>query len=162
VSRRGLIFLAVLALLVVPLACGDSGGEEQPEVRGEADSEDVRVIDEWADALRRGDVAAASRHFHVPSIAQNATAPIQLDTRSQVLLFNASLPCGAILTEAEDAGAFTIATFELTERPGPGECGAGTGGTARTAFRIERGLIVEWRRVVDEPREGDADDGPVV
>jgi hypothetical protein len=40
-----------------------------------------------------------------------------------------------------------IATFRLTERPGPGRCGAGTGELARTAFRIAGGEIVEWLRV---------------
>ena len=31
---------------------------------------------------------------------------------------------------------FTIATFKLTERPGPGECGNGVGETAKTAFVV--------------------------
>jgi hypothetical protein len=51
---------------------------------------------------------------------------------------------------AERAGDFTVATFVLQERPGPGTCGDGTGQTAMTAFVIEDGRIVEWRRVVDE------------
>ena len=44
-------------------------------------------------------------------------------------------------------GRFVLATFRLTERPGPGECGSGVGHTAQTDFVIEDGLIVEWRRV---------------
>ena len=37
-----------------------------------------------------------------------------------------------------------------------GDCGEGTGETAQTAFVIEDGEIVEWRRVVpaDEPAPG--------
>ena len=43
--------------------------------------------------------------------------------------------------------SWSLATFRLTERPGPGSCGTGTGATAQTAFLIEDGEIVEWRRV---------------
>ena len=55
-----------------------------------------------------------------------------------------------------------IATFELTERPGPGECGTGVGVLVRTAFRIEDGLIVEWRRVSNVPGSEQAPEGPLV
>jgi hypothetical protein len=54
-------------------------------------------------------------------------------------------------------GEILTATFELTERPGAGECGAGTGSRARTAFRIDNGKIAEWLRV---PAGGDGDGGP--
>ena len=40
-----------------------------------------------------------------------------------------------------------MATFRLTERPGPGTCGTGVGHTAQTEFVIKDGLIKEWRRV---------------
>ena len=39
----------------------------------------------------------------------------------------------------------------LTERPGPGTCGSGTGATARTAFRVKDGKITDWLRVQDLP-----------
>ena len=48
---------------------------------------------------------------------------------------------------AETQGEFTTATFRLTERPGPGTCGPGTGESAKTSFVIRDGKIVEWRRV---------------
>ena len=120
------------------------------------------MIRDWADDLRGGDLEAAADHFQLPSLAQNGTAPIELTTRDQVRAFNASLPCGAELTEAEDHGHFTIATFELTERPGGGECGTGVGETARTAFVIEDGLITRWIRVVDEDELAPPAEGPVV
>jgi hypothetical protein len=107
------------------------------------------VIKDWSDELRAGDVLAASKRFAVPSVVQNGTPPLALTDRRGVEAFNRSLPCGAKLTEAERSGRFTIATFELTERPGPGECGDGVGETAKTAFVIHNGLITEWRRVVD-------------
>jgi hypothetical protein len=51
-------------------------------------------------------------------------------------------------TELAPRGFF-IATFRLTERPGPGECGSGTGETARTAFRVRDDHITDWLRVRD-------------
>ena len=72
---------------------------------------------------------------------------LEIETVEQAELFNASLPCGAELTEAVTEGEFTTATFRLTERPGPGTCGQGADGTAQTSFVIEDGRIIEWRRV---------------
>lgn len=120
------------------------------------------MIKAWADDLRSGDLEAAADHFRVPSIAQNGTPALRLSTRENVLAFNASLPCGAELTRAEDHGQFTIATFELTERPGEGECGEGTGAEAKTAFVIEDGLITRWIRVVDEEDVPPPSEGPIV
>lgn len=152
------------ALLAMPLAslillgCGAEGNGDVDEIPGGADADEARVIDQWSDALREGDVDAAAEFFELPSIAQNGTPVLELDSREDAVTFNASLPCGAELTEAEDHGRFTIATFELTERPGAGKCGAGVGETAKTAFVIEEGLITRWIRVVDEeelpPAEG--------
>ena len=105
------------------------------------------MIRGWVDALRGGDVEAASDFFAIPSTAENGPVLMELDSRADVVRFNSSLPCGAKLVRAEDSGDFTTATFRLTERPGPGICGPGTGELAETAFMIEDGKIVEWRRV---------------
>jgi hypothetical protein len=105
------------------------------------------VIKDWADELRAGDVDAASDRFQIPATVENGTPPLQLTNRKEVVGFNESLPCGARLTKAETKGRFTVATFVLTERPGPGDCGAGVGETAQTAFVIRGGKISEWRRV---------------
>ena len=104
------------------------------------------MIDQWAKALAEGDLDAAAGYFEVPSVVQNGTAPLRLDSERDVVVFNASLPCGAELIRAETHGRYVLATFELTERPGPGECGDGVGAEARTAFVIEDGKIAEWRR----------------
>jgi hypothetical protein len=73
---------------------------------------------------------------------------IQIRNRSDALLFNESLPCGAELLRAEEEeGGQVIATFRLGERPGPGACGSGTGARAKTSFRIEEGKIALWQRV---------------
>ncbi len=112
----------------------------------DADPEDVEVIDAWATALAEGDVDAAAEYFAIPSTAENGPT-LRISSRGDARLFNASLPCGAVLVGAETQGAFTTATFELTERPGPGTCGDGVGNEAQTTFVIEDGEIAEWRRV---------------
>jgi hypothetical protein len=141
--------LAALALIAIAGCDGGSDSETTitaPDVPGGADSADVEVIRGWVDALRGGDVEAASDFFAIPSTAENGPVVMELDTRAAVVRFNRSLPCGAKLVRAEDTGDFTTATFRLTERPGPGVCGPGTGELAETAFKIEDGKIVDWRR----------------
>jgi hypothetical protein len=114
------------------------------------DPADVRIVRAWADTLRHGRVRAAARYFAIPSLVSNGTPPIKLETRAEAEFFNETLPCGARLIDTEPAPhGFFIATFRLTERPGPGECGSGTGETARTAFRIRDAHITDWLRVQD-------------
>jgi hypothetical protein len=142
--------LAGIAILITLAGCGGGDGGEsggEPEVAGDADPGDVRVIDAWVTALRRGDVDAAARYFAIPSAAENGALLIQIENLDDARRFNESLPCGARLVRAETQGQFTTATFRLTERPGPGSCGPGTGATAKTSFVIRGGKIVEWRRV---------------
>jgi hypothetical protein len=116
------------------------------------DPADVEVVRAWADALRRGDVHGAAEYFALPSLVANGTAPLKLETRAEARFFNRALPCGAEVIATEPAPhGFFIATFRLTERPGPGECGTGTGSTARTAFRVRDRHITDWLRVEDVP-----------
>jgi hypothetical protein len=160
---------AAIALLGL-LALGGCGGDEgsgdsaapgEPpsrEVTGDAEPGDVEVIEAWSEALREGDIDAAAGYFAIPSVAENGLL-LRIRSAGDARLFNQSLPCGATLVSAESQGDFTTATFELTERPGPGTCGQGTGGTAQTSFVIEDGKITEWRRVATaggEPATGEA------
>ncbi len=118
----------------------------------EVDPADVRVVRAWADSLRHGDVRGAAEYFALPSLVANGTTPLKLENREQVRLFNRALPCGAKVIGSEPAAhGFFIATFRLTERPGRGKCGSGTGETARTAFRIRDEHITDWLRVQDIP-----------
>ena len=155
---RPIPLLLTLALSVVTLGgCGDGEGSEpnQPpgdapateDVAGDADSADVEVISAWSEALRHGDIDAAAEEFAIPSVAENGQFLVRIESESDARAFNESLPCGGRLIRAEGEGDFTTATFRLTERPGPGTCGDGAGETAKTAFVIRDGLIVEWRRV---------------
>jgi hypothetical protein len=161
VTARAIGILGVLGVIALS-GCGSSGKEDSTTVGGGADPATVKVIKGWADELRAGDVSAASERFALPSVVQNGTLPLRLTTRGQVEAFNRSLPCGARLTDAVAADRFTIATFKLTERPGPGECGSGVGETAKTAFVVRKGLITQWRRVVDADQGTSTTQGPVV
>jgi hypothetical protein len=147
VTGRAIAVLTALGIAALS-GCGSSG-KDSTTIPGGASPGTVQVIKGWADELRAGDVAAASERFALPSVVQNGTPPLRLTTRGQVEAFNQSLPCGAKLTEAVAADRFTVATFVLTERPGPGQCGKGVGETAKTAFVVRKGLITQWLRVVD-------------
>jgi hypothetical protein len=152
--------IAIGALSLVLWSCNEAGGDSASdsstgsgagspsgEIPGGADPADAQLIERWASTLRRGDIDGAARFFAIPSVAENGPALIRIHDRDDARLFNASLPCGARLIAATAEGHFVIATFRLTERPGPGSCGTGAGQTARTAFVIEDGKFVEWRRV---------------
>jgi hypothetical protein len=159
VPGRAIAVLAVLGVAALS-GCGASDGESDT-IPGGADPATVQVIKGWADELRAGDIEAASKRFAIPSVVQNGTPALRLTNPASVRVFNQSLPCGAKLTGAVSTGKFTIATFELTERPGPGECGNGVGEKAKTAFVVRRGLITQWRRVVDTDQTT-TPQGPVV
>lgn len=161
---------AVAGIALALAACGGGGGDDErlslttpgakeerarpPDPVREVDEADVRVVRAWADTLRRGDVRGAARYFALPSVVANGTAPIRLDSRADVRFFNRTLPCGAKVIGTETAAnGFFIVTFRLTERPGAGSCGSGTGQTARAAFRVRDNLITDWLRVQDIEEE---------
>jgi hypothetical protein len=165
--------IAAVLLAVFLGACGSSGGDrfelrtpgtedgELPE-RAPTDGE-VAVIRGWSDALRAGHVNKAASYFALPVAVADGTNPLRpLADRAAVRQFNRGLPCGARLEETERGpNSLVIATFRLTERPGPGSCGEGTGHRAWTAFLIRDRLIVQWLRVANpegsepEPPSGD-------
>jgi hypothetical protein len=177
VPRRALVSTA-LCLAVPFAACGGSSSDEPGQARtqsvapevspaprnplelpagiplsatGPADAAGARVVRAWSKALREGDIAAATALWAVPSKVQNDTPVLTLSSRDYVRLFNASLPCGSVVTSAGGAGkGFTIATFRLTQRKGS-RCDAAAGATARSAILVRRGKIVEWYRLPDDP-----------
>lgn len=156
-------FGALTAVIATAAFAGCGGGSDSTstgEIPGGADPAKVQVIDDWASTLSEGDVAGAAAYFAIPSVAENGPALIHVRDSGDARLFNASLPCGATLVEADPEGEFIVATFRLTERPGPGTCGAGTGDTAKTAFVVEDGKIKEWRRVFDGGSAPPQDEGP--
>jgi hypothetical protein len=117
---------------------------------GPADGVATRTIRHWAQALRGGRIERAAALWALPAKIQNATPVITLRTRADVLIFNDSLTCGAVLTGTGGAGGYTIATFRLTERRGGhGQCGSGVGQRAQTAMQVRGGRIVGWYRLPD-------------
>lgn len=143
--RRFSLSLLLFALPILGCGGGDSQSTDTT-VPGGANPADVAVIEDWSRTLSEGDVEEAAGFFALPSVAENGLI-IEIDDLDDARLFNASLPCGARLVRARSEGDFTIATFRLSERPGPGVCGSGSGGEATTVFVIEGNEIVEWRRV---------------
>jgi hypothetical protein len=163
VVLTGLAVIASLGAAALFAACGGSGDDDSQEsadtsaaseIPGGADPADVQVIDDWSAALADGDVEGAAGYFAIPSVAQNGPVKVRIRDREDAERFNESLPCGARLVRAESEGEFVLATFELTERPGPGSCGSGTGEDAHTAFVIEDDKIVEWRRAIAASIDG--------
>lgn len=170
-SRTSPALLAALALAVAVAGCGggsdgnDGGGSTAARTprttpggsgttpgggapRG-VDADALAVVRAWASTLQRGDVNGAARFFALPSAVSNGTRPVALRTRAQARAFNRSLPCGADVVSARAAAdGFFVVTFRLTERPG-GDCGDGTGNSARAAFHVSDGLIDHWLRVED-------------
>lgn len=140
---------------VSPHATVANGAGGSPAT-GRVEADDERVIREWSNALRRGDVRAASRYFRVPSSVANGGNPLTLRSRAAVRYFNRTLPCGAkLIATTPGRAGFVEATFRLTERPGKGTCAGGAGGTARVAFLIKKGLIIYWIRIPDSGEESD-------
>jgi hypothetical protein len=141
-SRPGV--LAPLAIAAV-LACAGCGSPT-----------DVSVIRGWAGALAAGDLDKAASYFALPAIVANGTPPVRITTRGEAREFNQLLPCGGQVVATARHAPYIYATFRLTNRPG-GDCGAGTGGLAATAFLIRDGKIAEWRRL---PNPGSGQPAP--
>jgi hypothetical protein len=175
-SARPSLFLAAMAAGVLA-GCGSGGTASHsrsqsrstnrpaapaPEpARTPADPASVRVIRAWSTTLRHGDVHGAARYFALPSemiYGQDRSGQLNgvaIHTRVQAEAANAALPCGAVFISADRRGRYVNALFLLTDRPGPGGgCGSGTGLTARTAFVITKGHIVQWVRAPNEPGDG--------
>jgi hypothetical protein len=155
VKRVLAILLAAATLLVGGCDSDDDSGTAIATIPGGADPAEVKVIDDWAKALTAGDIDRAASYFAIPSLTQNAGPKLEIADLGDARLFNSSLPCGAVLVEARPKDRFVIATFRLTERPGPGTCGSGEGHEAMTAFEIDDdGKIRQWIRVVASPGAG--------
>jgi hypothetical protein len=170
-------FFPALATALTLAACGGSSAGDSTQSRAQTASppktqqgspphrpsntprlhnatpESVAVINGWADSLRAGHVKKAATYFDLPVIVQNAGPAVRLTRRSEVLLFNRTLPCGAHVVKTVAGERYTVATFVLTERPGSSGCGA-TGELAATAFLLRHGKISEWRRVLVPPPLG--------
>jgi hypothetical protein len=116
--------------------------------RGPASPAARHVIDAWLRELRAGHLRRAARYFAVPSVFQNATPVLHLDSEREVQAVVASFPCGAVATHYAAAGRYTLVRFRLTERTG-GDCHGAAGNTTGGAIRVAGGRIREWYRLYD-------------
>jgi hypothetical protein len=134
-----------------PAPTATASGSATPAPGGADDpvtAEESKAIRGWSDTLRHGDIAGAASYFALPALVANGSPPLRMSTRAQAEQFNRALPCGAKVVRLErGAHRYVIATFRLTERPGPGRCGSGTGALAQTAFRIRDEHIILWLRI---------------
>jgi hypothetical protein len=118
---------------------------------GPARASDVRVIEQWLAARRRGDVRRESRSWRLPSLFQDGTPVITVSQAGQRLAVMASFRCGASLERAGGAGAYVVTRLRLMPRPGA-RCGAATGHAIRAAIRVGYGQISEYYRLPADPR----------
>ncbi len=151
----------LLPLLLVLLAgCGGGSGEPGRKAAtatpAPLPTDGVEIAAEWAKAVKADDLDRAGQLFALPAVVSNGTPPLELATREQVRVFNASFPCGAALVRARTlSGGRVRATYVLTERPGaPSPCGSGVGNRAGVLFTIRGGKIVRWVRA--DPEDGPA------
>ena len=165
VRQRGAVALRPASRRGRTRAPADADARAHAESRSDADADahapkrkpvtkaEKRVIKGWADELRHGHVTAATRYFAVPTLVSNGDPDwIPLTSRADVKKFNRTLPCGAkLIRTRRSTDGFVVGVFRLTERPGAGECGTGTGETAAVAFLIEKKHITRWVRVPDDP-----------
>lgn len=172
---RALAPVVGLVAAVAIAGCGGGGGDHRAAARSPAGAATsptpskphpapnpaaVRVIKGWTDTLRHGDVAGASRYFAVPVIVQNSADVLRLRSRAEVEFFNRTLPCGAVLIRSQVVGVYTVGVFRLTERPGAGSCGSGTGEVAAVAFVVHANRITQWRRLAGVPRPDTPPESP--
>jgi hypothetical protein len=171
-ARRTALSVVLTAVVLVVAACGSAKPAQRTHVatsssatsaarprspaarRRTAPPASVAVIKGWASALQRGDVVAAARYFHLPSVfVDGPGAAVRIRTFRQAEVANAALPCGARFVSASVRGPYVNVLFKLTGRPGPGgsTCGTGVGTTARTNFLIRSGRISVWLRAPDQP-----------
>ena len=143
-SRLGCLLATLLCVLA---ACGDDRARDPRRRRSRGDG-DRRVGDDPARRRRRRRGTVLRHPQRRPE--RVGADPDPRPRRREALQRLASLRGRADRRDARRATS-SVATFRLTERPGPGVCGQGTGETAQTAFVIEDGEIVEWRRVVRRP-----------
>jgi hypothetical protein len=126
------------------------------QAHGQPDPAAVKVIARWLRALRSGDEAKAASFWATGAKFQNATPVLTIDTPIEKLAIQKSLTCGAKIRDAGGPRPFVVLVFVLTQRPG-GDCGTGTGHTARGAIRVAHGQIVEWYRLPDDPGQRQPD-----
>ena len=139
--RRATPFVALVALA----GCGGGSGHaaRQPARQPARGSSDASLIRGWSRALNAGQYARAASYFARGALVEQ-TDKFRLPGRRAAEEFNRGLPCRADITEIQDEGSTTLASFRLKRGPG-GPCQ----GDARVRFKIAAGKFTEWRQLPD-------------
>jgi limonene-1,2-epoxide hydrolase len=135
------------ALLAMAALAGCGGGSDSHAIQPRHFS-DAQVIRGWMAALNAADYVSAASYFAPDALVQQQSI-FRLHTRDAAIAFNSSLPCKGRVTETEDEGRTTVATFAL--RPGPFARPENCDQPVRVRFRIEDGKFKEWRQLPQEP-----------
>ena len=129
---------AVLALALLAVGCGGSGGADAEEV--------VRA---WSAAVNAGDNGAAAALFANGAEVVQGSRTQRLESRQEAQRWNASLPCAGRIVALRTRGPTVRATFVLRDRK-RGRCDS-PGERATALFRIRDGRIVLWHQLPHEP-----------
>lgn len=122
-----------------------------PPASGPADARATVTVCRWAAAEARGEFAKASELFALPALIETPVNGGQVSVeraahRSDVVNFNAGLPCAAVPLRSVAVSAYTVVSFRLFARRG----GAACSGIGNVAFIVRDGLIVAWLRAPDD------------
>jgi hypothetical protein len=114
------------------------------------------IVRAWSNRLNTGDNDGVAKLFGLPALVAQGGLIYRLDTRDQVALWHAGLPCSGRIVSITFAGRFATAVFRLGDRPSS-KCDA-PGQLAAARFEIVGGKIVSWEQV---PVPKKAETGPV-
>lgn len=140
---RRAALLALLALVALA-GCG-SEAQRREAPRPKPAASDEQLIRGWSRALNAGDYRKAAAYFARGAVVEQVQEH-RLPTRADAIIFNRGLPCRADVTDVEDEGRTSLASFSLRRGPG-GPCK----GSARVRFKIKRGKFTEWRQLPEAP-----------
>jgi hypothetical protein len=114
------------------------------------------IVRAWSNRLNAGDNDGIAKLFGLPALVAQGGLIYRLDTRDQVAMWHAGLPCSGRIVSITFAGRFATAVFRLGDRPSS-KCDA-PGKLAAARFEIAGGKIVSWEQV---PVPKQTETGPV-
>jgi hypothetical protein len=143
---------APLALLCVSLAVvAGCGGKHAPPAKTTTSPAAVRaaqlkaIVRAWSLRLNAGDNTGAARLFALPAIVIQSPYAFRFRTRSEVALWDSTLPCAGHIVSITVRGLTATAVFKLGNRS-TSKCDA-PGQLAAAKFTFARGKIVRWEQV---------------
>jgi hypothetical protein len=124
---------ALLAAAVLLAGCG-----------GHRSASPEAVVRAWSKALNAGNNEAAAHLFARHAVVVQLFE-VELVTESDLILWNAGLPCSGTILSVDVKGEQATATFELGTRPG--KVCAARGQEATAVFTVRKGKIVRFEQI---------------